>query len=63
MKLILLSNKGQVGWELQRSLAPLGDLVVLGRDKVNFDAPATLFEHGWISTVAWRIKFQETRSR
>ncbi|MFZ3219464.1 MAG: dTDP-4-dehydrorhamnose reductase [Rhodoferax sp.] len=31
MKILLLGRDGQVGWELQRSLAPLGELVALGR--------------------------------
>jgi dTDP-4-dehydrorhamnose reductase len=31
MKLLLLGKGGQVGWELQRSLAPLGELVALDR--------------------------------
>ncbi|AOV03150.1 dTDP-4-dehydrorhamnose reductase [Delftia tsuruhatensis] len=31
MKLLLLGRNGQVGWELQRSLAPLGELVALER--------------------------------
>ena len=31
MKILLLGKNGQVGWELQRSLAPLGELVALGR--------------------------------
>ncbi len=29
MKILLLGKNGQVGWELQRSLAPLGELVAL----------------------------------
>ena len=29
MKLLLLGRNGQVGWELQRSLAPLGELIAL----------------------------------
>jgi dTDP-4-dehydrorhamnose reductase len=29
MKILLLGKNGQVGWELQRSLAPLGDVVAL----------------------------------
>ena len=29
MKVLLLGKNGQVGWELQRSLAPLGDVVAL----------------------------------
>ena len=32
MKILLLGKNGQVGWELQRALAPLGELVALGHD-------------------------------
>ncbi|MDO8989288.1 MAG: dTDP-4-dehydrorhamnose reductase [Sideroxyarcus sp.] len=32
MKILLLGKNGQVGWELQRSLAPLGDIVALDFD-------------------------------
>lgn len=31
MKILLLGKNGQVGWELQRSLAPLGEVIALGR--------------------------------
>ncbi|MCA0327571.1 MAG: dTDP-4-dehydrorhamnose reductase [Proteobacteria bacterium] len=31
MRILLLGRNGQVGWELQRSLAPLGELVALDR--------------------------------
>jgi dTDP-4-dehydrorhamnose reductase len=31
MKILLLGKNGQLGWELQRSLAPLGDLIALDR--------------------------------
>ena len=31
MKVLLLGPTGQVGWELQRALAPIGDVVALGR--------------------------------
>lgn len=37
MKILLLGKTGQVGWELQRALAPLGDVVAL-----DFDSPAPL---------------------
>ena len=37
MKILLLGMNGQVGWELQRALAPLGELVAL-----DFDSPGTL---------------------
>lgn len=30
MKILLFGSNGQVGWELQRSLAPLGEVVALG---------------------------------
>jgi dTDP-4-dehydrorhamnose reductase len=32
MKILLLGKGGQVGWELQRSLAPLGELIALDHD-------------------------------
>lgn len=35
MKILLFGKGGQVGWELQRSLAPLGDLVALDADGQN----------------------------
>lgn len=33
MKILLLGKNGQVGWELQRALAPLGELVALDRSE------------------------------
>jgi len=38
MKLLLLGKGGQVGWELQRSLAPLGEVVALDFDSQEFAA-------------------------
>ncbi len=37
MKLLLLGKNGQVGWELQRALAPLGEVVAC-----DFDSPGAL---------------------
>ena len=37
MRILLFGKNGQVGWELQRSLAPLGELVAL-----DFNAPGAL---------------------
>ena len=37
MKLLLLGKNGQVGWELQRSLAPLGEVVALERNDAGGD--------------------------
>lgn len=47
MKILLFGKNGQVGWELQRALAPLGDLVALDFDspgdlKADFTRPETL---------------------
>ena len=36
MKILLFGKNGQVGWELQRSLAPLGELVALDRHSNDF---------------------------
>ena len=35
-RILLLGAKGQVGWELRRSLAPLGDVVALDRHSTDF---------------------------
>jgi dTDP-4-dehydrorhamnose reductase len=42
LKILLLGKGGQVGWELQRSLAPLGELVALATADADFDRPDTL---------------------
>lgn len=36
MKILLLGKNGQVGWELQRSLAPLGEVLALDRHSQHF---------------------------
>ena len=35
MKILLFGKNGQVGWELQRSLSPLGELVALDSDSTD----------------------------
>jgi dTDP-4-dehydrorhamnose reductase len=42
MKILLLGAKGQVGWELQRSLAPLGQLKICNRTTVDFEDASQL---------------------
>lgn len=37
MKILLLGKNGQVGWELQKTLAPLGDVVALDRHGEGLD--------------------------
>ena len=36
LKILLLGKNGQVGWELQRSLAPLGHLTALDRHSTDY---------------------------
>jgi dTDP-4-dehydrorhamnose reductase len=50
MKILLLGKNGQVGWELQRSLAPLGDLIALDHDSKEFSGDFTDLE-GLAKTV------------
>jgi dTDP-4-dehydrorhamnose reductase len=38
MKILLLGKNGQLGWELQRALAPLGELIALDRHATDFSA-------------------------
>ena len=44
MKILLFGKGGQVGWELQRSLAPLGELVALGTDSEDLCGDLTNLE-------------------
>ena len=45
MKILLFGKNGQVGWELNRSLQPLGEVVALGRDQADFSNPESLRKH------------------
>ena len=42
MKILLLGKNGQVGRELQRALAPLGELVPVGRNDADLEQPEAL---------------------
>ncbi len=44
MKILLLGKNGQVGWELQRSLAPLGEVIALGSDSQELCGDLTKLE-------------------
>jgi len=35
MNIVLIGKNGQLGWEIQRSLSPLGKVTALGRDQLN----------------------------
>ena len=43
MKILLFGKNGQVGWELQRSLAPLGELIALSSSSEEFCGDLTDF--------------------
>lgn len=45
MNILLLGKNGQVGWELQRSLAPLGRVTALGHDEADFTEPDQVLAH------------------
>ena len=42
MKILLFGKNGQVGWELNRSLQPLGEVIALGREDAGFSNPESL---------------------
>ena len=42
MKILLFGKNGQIGWELQRALAPLGELIALGSADADFAQPDSL---------------------
>ena len=42
MKILLLGKQGQVGWELQRTLAPLGEVIGHDRRSCDLNDPAAL---------------------
>ncbi|MBT8134642.1 MAG: dTDP-4-dehydrorhamnose reductase [Gammaproteobacteria bacterium] len=42
MKILLFGKNGQVGWELNRSLLPLGELIALERKDADFSDPESL---------------------
>ena len=56
MKLLLLGKNGQVGWELQRSLAPLGEVIALDRQSVNVDGNGLRGDIGDLQTLAQTIR-------
>jgi dTDP-4-dehydrorhamnose reductase len=42
MKILLFGKNGQVGWELNRSLLPLGEIIALAREQADFSKPESL---------------------
>lgn len=39
MRILIIGRNGQVGWELQRALAPLGEVIALGRSDIDLAHP------------------------
>ena len=56
MKLLLLGKNGQVGWELQRSLAPLGEVIAMNRQSVNVDGNGLCGDIADLQTLAQTIR-------
>jgi dTDP-4-dehydrorhamnose reductase len=54
MKILLLGKNGQVGWELQRSLAPLGEVLALDRRSTDFCGDLSQPERLAQTVRAWR---------
>ena len=54
MKILLLGKNGQVGWELQRSLAPLGEVLALDRQSSDFCGDLSQPERLAQTVLAWR---------
>jgi len=42
MKVLLFGKNGQIGWALQRALAPLGEVISFGRSDADFGSPSCL---------------------
>lgn len=42
MRILLTGKNGQVGWELQRALAPLGEVIALGSAEMNLADPQAI---------------------
>ncbi len=54
MKILLLGKNGQVGWELQRSLAPLGELLALDRHSTPYGGDLSQPERLAQTVLDWR---------
>ena len=51
MKLVILGRDGQIGWELQRALVPLGEVVALSRAQADLEYPEALI--GAVEADVW----------
>lgn len=53
MKILLFGKNGQLGWELQRSLAPLGELVALGSAEASL--PSNFLQPECLATTVRQV--------
>jgi len=42
MRIVLIGKNGQLGWELQHTLLPLGEVIALGRNDLDLSAPEAM---------------------
>ncbi|MBV5298078.1 MAG: dTDP-4-dehydrorhamnose reductase [Rhodoferax sp.] len=57
MKILLLGKNGQVGWELQRSLAPLGEVLALDRHSTGYCGDLSKLEELAQTVLAYKPDF------
>jgi len=57
MKILLLGKNGQVGWELQRSLAPLGEVLALDRHSTDYCGDLSKTEQLAQTVLAYKPDF------
>ena len=57
MKILLLGKNGQVGWELQRSLAPLGEVLALDRHSFKYCGDLAKLEQLAQTVLAYKPDF------
>jgi dTDP-4-dehydrorhamnose reductase len=57
MKILLLGKNGQVGWELQRSLAPLGEVLALDRHSTQYCGDLSKLEELAQTVLAYKPDF------
>ncbi len=57
MKILLFGKNGQVGWELQRSLAPLGAVLALDRDSADYRGDLSKSEQLVQTVLAYKPDF------
>jgi dTDP-4-dehydrorhamnose reductase len=58
MKILLLGKNGQLGWELQRTLAPLGEVTALDYPEIDFSLPKTILAGIRQAVPACSMEFQ-----